>query len=123
MAPIDLEAVSDDDLVARFLELGLAPDKADHEMRNRKANRAILARFDVEAELKRRPGDLRRLLRQFYNYPNVQVQLNAATATLALFPEDARRKIEEIASWRLPSTGLEAGMRLRALDKKIFVPT
>ncbi|MCW4116147.1 DUF2019 domain-containing protein [Aurantimonas sp. MSK8Z-1] len=123
MAPIDLEAVSDDDLVAPFLELGLAQDKADQEVSQRKKNRAILARFDVEAELKRRPDDQRRLLRPLYDHSNVQVQLHAASATLALFPEEARRKIEEIASWHFPSTGLEAGMLIWTLDKKIFVPT
>ncbi|MBB4004757.1 hypothetical protein GGR03_003852 [Aurantimonas endophytica] len=56
-----------------------------------KVNRAIRRRFAVEAELTARPGDARRLLVDYHEHPNIQVQLNAATATLALFPEEARR--------------------------------
>nr|WP_256477691.1 DUF2019 domain-containing protein [Aurantimonas marianensis] len=53
-------------------------------------NRLVRRRFAVENELKARTGDQRRQLSHYYDHPNIQVQLNAATATLALFPTQAR---------------------------------
>lgn len=85
-------------------------------------NRAERERFVVEDELKSRDGDARRLLVRFCEHQNIQVQCNAASTTLALFPTEARRKLEEIRNGRLGATSLEAGMRLRAIDTGRYVP-
>jgi hypothetical protein len=53
----------------------------------------------------------------------MQVQLQAAKLTLAVESDEARRKIEAIASSRwLPQSG-DAGMCLLNLDRGIFKPT
>lgn len=122
MRPINLTTASVADLVAYFAELGVAEDEAELRSAQATINRLVRRRFAVENELKARPGDQRRQLSRYFNHPNIQVQLNAATATLALFPAEARRKIEEIASWKVGPYELEAGMRLAALDDGTFIP-
>ncbi len=79
--------------------------------------------MEVSNELKGRPGDQRRALMTLYDHPNMQAQLQAAKLTLAVAPDEARRKIEFIASsgW-LPQSG-DAGMCLFNLDRGIFKPT
>ncbi|MEC5289034.1 DUF2019 domain-containing protein [Aurantimonas sp. C2-6-R+9] len=122
MRPINLTTASVADLVAYFAELGVAEDEAELRSAQATINRLVRRRFAVENELKARAGDQRRQLRRYFNYPNIQVQLNAATATLALFPAEARRKIEEIASWKVGSHSADAGMRLSNLDRGVFKP-
>lgn len=122
MRPINLTTASVDVLVAYFAELGVAEDEAELRAAQTTINRLVRRRFAVENELKARAGDQRRQLSRYFNHPNIQVQLNAATATLALFPAEARRKIEEIASWKVGPYELEAGMRLAALDDGTFIP-
>jgi len=120
--PINLTTASVADLVAYFAELGVAEDEAELRSAQATINRLVRRRFAVENELKARAGDQRRQLGRYFNHPNIQVQLNAATATLALLPAEARRKIEEIASWRVGPYDLEAGMRLAALDDGTYIP-
>ena len=122
MRPINLTTASVADLVAYFAELGVAEDEAELRSAQATINRLVRRRFAVENELKARAGDQRRQLGRYFNHPNIQVQLNAATATLALLPAEARRKIEEIASWRVGPYDLEAGMRLAALDDGTYIP-
>lgn len=122
MTKFDLKRATVEELIERFLALGIEQDKMEMEGFGSRANRAIRARLDVEDELKGRDSDARRLLVRFYEHQNIQVQCNAASATLALFPEKARRKLEQIRSRKLGVTSLEAGMTLVNIDKGRDVP-
>jgi hypothetical protein len=110
-------------LVERFADIGVAQDAASLEGQTAKFNRLFEQKRGVEAELKSRPGDQRRALMVLYRYPNMQVRLNAAKATLAVAPVEARRQIEEIAASKwFPQAG-DAGMSLWNLDRGVYKPT
>jgi hypothetical protein len=117
-----LEEMTINQLVSRFAELGVAQDRALLYSEIAKFNRLFLEMAAVRNELKRRPGDQRRALLTLYNHPNMQVRLQAATVTLAIAPEAARRLIEAIASSRKYPQAGDAGMTLDSLDRGIFVP-
>jgi hypothetical protein len=118
-----LAAMSTDELVQRFAEIGVAQDEALLGFRFKEFNRLFRKMADVSQELKRRDGDQRRALLALFSYPNIQVRLKAAKHTLAVAPLAARRQIEEIAAsqW-FPQAG-EAGMSLDLLDDGTFKPT
>jgi Domain of unknown function (DUF2019) len=110
-------------LVEQFTAITLAQDQALLRREIAKFNRLFAQMEKVEFELKSRPGDKRTELLKLFDHPNMQVQLAAAKSTLAIAPEMARRKIEEIANsgW-FPQAG-DAGMSLWNLDRGIFKPT
>ena len=122
MKNFDPKTASVDELIARFLELSIEQYEMEMSGHGTRRNRAVRARFAVEDALQERDGDARRLLVRFYEHANVQVQCNAASATLALFPEEARRRLEHIRRWTAGVTKLEAGMRLWAIDTGRYVP-
>ena len=112
-----------DQLVVRFAAITAAQDDALLGNELTKFNRLFDRMMEVSEELKGRPGDQRRALMTLYSHPNIQVQLQAAKLTLAVESDEARRKIEAIASSRwLPQSG-DAGMCLLNLDRGIFKPT
>lgn len=120
---IRLDAMSIDQLVERFAAITVAQDNAILGGENAKFSRLYLRMDEVSDELKRRPGDQRHALLTLFEYPNMQVQLEAAKFTLAVEPLEARRKLEEIAdSQWFPQAG-DAGMSLLNLDRGIFKPT
>lgn len=120
MKPAKLDTLTPDQLVALFAEIGIAQDKAEDD--NAKYNRLFRQMKAVEDELKSRPGDQRRALLSLYDYPNMQVRLMAAKATLKVAPKEARRMVEAIAdsNW-FPQAG-DAGMCLSMLDQGKFEP-
>ena len=63
---------------------------------------------------------------KFFNetkgYPNMQVRLNAAKATLAVAPQAARQAVEAIAASTWPPQCYAARMCLAALDEGVFKP-
>jgi hypothetical protein len=118
-----LEDMTVAQLVEQFTEIGLAQDHAMLYSENAKFNRLFDTMTAVEAELKSRAGDQRRALLPLYKHPNIQVRLKAATATLAVEPQIARRELEGIASTQLLPQAGEAGMRLLNLDMGVFKPT
>lgn len=122
MMKFDPMSASVDEPIARFLSPGIEEDEMEMAGYGARRNRAVRARFVVEDELKSRDNDSRRLLVRFYEHQNIQVQCNAASATLALFPEKARRKLEQIRRGEFGVTSLEAGMRLWAIDTGRYVP-
>ncbi|SKA30709.1 DUF2019 domain-containing protein [Consotaella salsifontis] len=122
MRPFNPAKATTEELVDYFAELGLLQEQAEIMSNQSKINRVVRRRFEVVKELKSRDGDALRLLIRYYDHQCAQVRLNAATATLALFPEAARRKIQEIAEWEAGPVALEASMRLHALDEGIFHP-
>jgi hypothetical protein len=123
MKQSDLAKMSSMDLVKRFAQIVVAQDVALLGGERSKFNRLFQQMMDVTNELKVREGDQRRLLMELYNYPNMQVRVQAAKLTLAVAPVAARQQIEAIAEthW-MPQAG-DAGMSLSNLDPGIFKPT
>jgi hypothetical protein len=74
-------------------------------------------------DLKRRDGDKRRILARFYDHTNLKVRLNAAHATLALMPEEARKVFEIIAQSERQPYCADAAGTLRSLDDGFYKPT
>lgn len=118
-----LETMTNEQIIARFVDLGVREDMAILMNEISKSNRLYPEKAALIEELKSRPGDQRRLLFALYDYPNKQVQLNAAKATLALDPARARATLEELTVNKLYYQALDAGMYLWALDEDIFKPT
>jgi HEAT repeat protein len=120
---LELQKLTIDELVERFAALGLEQDEALLDNDTRKFNRVFAKVEKVEEELKSRTPDQRRALLSLYDHENDQVRLNAANATLAVSPKDARALLEAIAeSGVFPQRG-DAGMALWALDEGISEPT
>jgi Domain of unknown function (DUF2019) len=110
-------------LAEHFTALALDQDEATLDNDNAKFSRLFRQMENIERELKARSGDQRRALLSLYTHQNAQVRLMAAKATLAVTPEVARKKLEDIAkSHEFPQAG-DAGMCLWALDEGIFKPT
>src|SRR5436190_20032966 len=122
MKPVDLGATSSKDLVEHFTEIVVAQDRALLGGVTTKFNRLFRQMMDVANELKGREGDQRRLLLQLFEFPNMQVRLQAAKLTLAVAPVEARRLLQTIAdsNW-MPQAG-DAGMSLSNLDRGVFKP-
>jgi hypothetical protein len=118
----ELKSRPAEDLLRRYVEIGIEQDDAILDDDNARYNRLFKEMVSIEQELKSRDGDQRRLLMRFYDHPNWQVRLNAAKETLAIAPQEARRQLEQIASTKhFPQAG-DAGMSIVFLDKGIFKP-
>ena len=111
------------ELLSLFAEICIAQDKASCGGETAKFNRLFDRMMDVSNELKSRNGDQRSELIKLFDYPNMQVRIQAAKLTLAISPELARSQLEAIAAsdW-FPQSG-DAGMSLLNLDRGIFKPT
>jgi hypothetical protein len=123
MRKITLSEMTTEELILKFAEIGVAQDDALLHDQVAKFNRFFDSKTAVTAELSGRPGDQRRALLKLFDHPNLQVQLNAAKATLAIDPVAARRKLEEISEKKWAPQGLDAGMSLWNLDRGVFKPT
>lgn len=77
---------------------------------------------EITAELKRRPGDARRELARFFEYPNAQVRLKAAISCLAIFPDRARGVFQDLfdGSW-FPQAAEAKGI-LMSMDAGRYLP-
>lgn len=114
--------MSVEELVARFVEIGVAQDRALLEDRVSTYNRLYAENENILEALKAMPGDQRSVLLALFDHPTIQVRLNATHATLAVAPEAARRSLEAIAaSQYFPQAG-DAGMSLWNLDRGIYKP-
>jgi hypothetical protein len=122
MKDVELGAISSNDLVHRFAQIGVAQDRALLGGEIAKFNRLFQQMMDVTNELKKREGDQRRLLLELFDFPNMQVRLQAAKLTLAVAPAEARKQLEAIADthW-MPQAG-DAGMSLSFLDRAVIKP-
>jgi hypothetical protein len=123
MKKLNLEAMPTDELVKLFAAIGVAQDQALLGSQFRKFRRLFNEMEEVSHELKRRRGDQRGALLSLFNYPSMQVRLQAAKHTLAVAPVEARRQIEEIAASQWYPQAGEAGMSLDNLDNGIFKPS
>jgi hypothetical protein len=122
MKQSQLETLTVAQLVERFAQIGVAQDQAVWDFDNKKYARLDSQMDEIRNELKCRSGDQRRALLGLYRHPNIQVQLMAAKATLAVAPQEARKMIEAIAgSHQFPQAG-DAGMCLMMLERGKFVP-
>lgn len=123
MRKVNLQELGVEELVNRFIEIGLAQERALLYDELAKFSRLFEQMQEVVRELKRRPGDQRQALLGLYDHPNLQVRLKAVKNSLALAPEEGRRVLQAIAGSReYPQAG-EAGMSLDNLDRGIFKPT
>lgn len=118
-----ISGMADKELLDRFVAISLDQDDALLGSEYGRFNRLYDQKISVLNELKSRPGDRRRLLLQLFNHQNAQVRLNAANATLAVAPQEARKMLQAIADSReYPQAG-DAGMSLAGLDDGTYRPT
>ena len=111
------------ELVARFVSIGLAQYDALYVVDVKKYNRLYREMQDVRNELKRREGDQRRALLPLLDHPNLQVRMKAANSVLAISPQLARKALESVRdSGILPQSADAEGM-LDAVQKGSFVPS
>lgn len=118
----ELSEMSLDALVDRFTEIGVAQDKAIEQDNNRLYNKLYWEMEAIDQEFRSRGREARLALMRLYDYPNMQVRLQAATYTLGVAPEPARRLIQAIADSGWPPQALDAGMRIYNLDNGVFKP-
>ena len=100
MTKLRLSDLTVEQLVARFVEIGLAQDKALLYDEIGKFNRFFDQKQGVVDELKSWSGDQRHALLALYDHPNLQVRLNAVKNSLALAPEEGRRALQAMADLR-----------------------
>jgi hypothetical protein len=142
MTNADLKAMTVTELVENFAGLSVKQNKALLEYELSEFNRLFpqidavpqesdgLSEFNrlywqidaINEELKGRPEDQRRALLALFNHPDLQVRLNAAKATLAVAPGEARAMLEYIHKRYRGLQGGDAGMCLWNLDRGVFVP-
>jgi hypothetical protein len=123
MSARNLNKLSVEDLIEEFVRIGTAQDDALLIDDNSRYNVLYGKLQRVNAELKSRPGDARRKLTRLYGHRNFQVWLNAARATLALAPAEARKQLEAIHRSRHSPQAMDAGMALWNLDEGVYKPT
>lgn len=109
-------------LVEEYIRIGAALGEAAFYNENTKYNKLYVRRMQIEKELRGRPGDHRRYLLALHVHPNLEVRLNAASATFALAQLESRRTIEAIAATKDMPYAADAGMSLVALDRGIWNP-
>ncbi len=118
-----LQYMSTPELVRLFAQIVAAQDEADLGRELARFERLFAQMMDVSNELKSRDGDHRIHLVQLFDYPNMQVRLQAAKLTLAVTPVEARAQLQAIADSKwFPQAG-DAGMSLWNLDRGVFKPT
>jgi hypothetical protein len=86
MARPQSHAAGVQELVDRFVSIGLAQYEALYVVDTRKFNRLYREMEEVRNELKRKEGDQRRALLPLLDHPNLQVRMKAAHAVLAISP-------------------------------------
>lgn len=118
-----LDSMSIEQLVQRFVEIGVSQDDALLRENTADYNRLFDRMQDVVQELKRRDGDQRRALIALLEHPNFQVRLKAAKATLAIAPQAARQTLEGIRTANWQPQSMDAGMTLWNLERGVFKPT
>ena len=110
------------ELVERYVAISEAQFEATEREEIARVNRLFGLRVAVEEELKRRDGDQRRALLPLLQHRNLQVRLNAATATRAIDPKAARRALDAIAATHWMPYAADARGLLRGLDEGMFRP-
>jgi len=119
---LNLADMSNDELVERFADICVKQDKALLSDQISKFNELYQQKSAVNAELKERGVVARLALLKLYDHPNMQVKLEAAKATLAVAPGEARQLIKFLAesNW-MPQAGY-AAFALEDLDTGFWKP-
>jgi hypothetical protein len=115
------QVASVQELVERFVSIGLAQYDAAYVADTRKYNFLFGKMVDVLDELKRREGDQRRALLPLLDHPNPQVRMRAAHAVLSISPALARKAFESVRDSQIFPQAMDAGMTLRALDNGTYI--
>jgi hypothetical protein len=123
MTSIQYGSMSLDDLLGRFVEIGIAQDKALFNDDSASYNRLYRQMDQIDKELRARGRDARLSLTRLFDHPNLHVRLRAAARTLGVAPDRARAVIESIASSRIYPQAGDAGMLLSGLDDGTFKPS
>lgn len=123
MKRVKLEAMTGDELVERFAVIALEQDQAMLFDDNPRYNRLYDKLKAVEAELKARAGDLRALLLPLLEHDNLQVQLRAALATLAVAPEASRVVLQRLSDRNRYPQAADAREIMEALEDGSYVPS
>src|SRR4051794_26281101 len=122
MTTASLDRARVQELVARFVSIGLAQYGALYVADTKKYNRLYREMEDIRNELKRREGDQRRALLSLLDHPNLQVRMKAANTLLAISPSLARKALESVRDSGIFPQAMDAGMTLSALENGTFVP-
>jgi len=101
---------------------GLRRYRAVYVIDDTRYNRLYKAMERVRAELKAMPGDQRRALSPLLSHPNVQVRLKAAHSVLALYPDLARKALEDIRDSGIEPQNGEAASAIGRPDEGIYIP-
>jgi hypothetical protein len=97
MKRINLQDMTLDQLVKRFVDIALAEYDARERADTARYNRLFDQMTDLMAEFLIRPVQQRRALMALYDHPNPQVRYRAAYITQDIAPESARRVCEIIS--------------------------
>jgi hypothetical protein len=117
MKKISLNKLTNDELVARYVEIGAAQGEALNNFDNPRYSRLYDKKIAVVNELRSRPGDQRRLLISLFDHPNRQVRLNAAESAYMLDRANAHAVLKEIAASRWQPQAGRAGMSLWGIER------
>ena len=122
MRAADVRGQSVSQLVAQFQALALAKSDAIATGQNAKYSRLYWRLDAVEKELRSREGDQRRALIELYSHPNPQVRLDAAMATLVVFPNEARAALQMIIDRREFPQAADARQTLLYMSDGRYTP-
>ena len=122
MKPVKLQELTINEFVGRFVDLGIAQDKAELYGEISKYNRLFKEMTAVDEELRARGREARLALLTLYDHPNMQVRVKAAIKTLGVAPEAARKVLEAIRASKWQPQAMDAGMILRGLDDGEYKP-
>jgi hypothetical protein len=117
MKKVSLSKMTNEELVARYVEIGAAQAEALDDFDNPRYNRLYDKKIAVVNELRSRPGDQRRLLISLFDHPNRQVRLNAAESAYMLDRANAHAVLQEIAASRWQPQAGRAGMALSGIER------
>ncbi len=121
-AKMNLPSLPIAEIVALFEKLCIQQYDAMEREEQTRVNRLVWLIYDLENELKSRPGDQRYVLKQLFGHSNMQVRLSAARANLAVDYASARRELQAIvdSQW-FPQAG-DAGITLENIDTGFYTP-
>jgi Domain of unknown function (DUF2019) len=122
MSEADISLLTIPQLVERFRVLALAKNEAIETEQSTRYNRLYWKLDAVQKELRARQGDQRHALAPLYDHPNPQVRLDAAMATLVVFPDRARAALQMIIDRDEFPQAADAGFTLLYLKEGRFVP-
>jgi hypothetical protein len=122
MTKKDYRSYSVGQLVQAFLDVSLSQSNAVDEDDHGRYNRLVDDYLALVDELRLRKGDQRRVLRTLFDHIKPQVRLNAAIATLAVLPDEARETLRLIHARREYPQAADAIGLLNALERGTYIP-